>query len=178
MKTQTPKNRLSKYIILSIIAILLSAGAVFWIVYGTTGNNDSSSSQPTTEEQEAEAKQAAEDKQKFLDNEVSGNGTSETTTPDVNEDSLLLTASQTDDAVTVITKIYGFSGEGTCTLTLSKTGYVDILRSANILYQTEFSTCEGFSINKSQLEPGEWMISATVAVGERQLKQSINFTVE
>ena len=60
MKTQTPKNRLSKYIILSIIAILLSAGAVFWIVYGTTGNNDSSSSQPTTEEQEAEAKQAAE----------------------------------------------------------------------------------------------------------------------
>lgn len=183
MKTQKTDKKFSKILVAGIAAaVVVSAGLVYWFAYGqnlvSDQNSDSSSEGPTKEEREAEEKQAAEDKQKFLDNEVSGNGANEVTTPAVTNESLSLSASQTDTVVTVLTKISGFSGEGTCTLSLTKSGEATVTQTAEILYQPEFSSCAGFSVEKNQLTPGSWNITLTTTVNGNNFSKSIIYSVQ
>lgn len=183
MKTQKKDKKFSKILVAGIIAAaFISAGLIYWFVYGqhlaSDQSLDSSSQGPTQEEREAEEKQAAEDKQEFLDNEASGNGTGETTTPNITDESLSFSVSQSDASVTVITKITDFSGTGTCTISLSKPGETTVTQSAEILYQPEFSSCAGFSIDKAQLSPGAWNITLTTNVNGTDFSKSITYTVQ
>jgi hypothetical protein len=54
--------------------------------------------------------------------------------------------SETDSEVIVTTQLAGIT-EGTCTITVN-----EFSQSAPVLYQPEFSTCEGFAIKKTDID--------------------------
>ena len=76
-------------------------------------------------------------------------------------DNITLTATRTDSLnVTISTKLVGYS-DGSCSLAITN-GQATYDRTAQVLYQPEFSTCEGFAVPISQLGTGTWSISLTV----------------
>lgn len=78
-------------------------------------------------------------------------------------DSISLTASQQAADVVVITKLTGSGySQGTCTLTASN-GSKDTSKTADIIYQPEYSTCAGFTVPISTLGTGTWKLSLKVS---------------
>jgi hypothetical protein len=61
--------------------------------------------------------------------------------------------------VVVKTELKGSDWQ-TCELTASKAGSNDVVLKANVLYQSSFSSCLGFSLPADQLEsPGQWTLT-------------------
>lgn len=81
--------------------------------------------------------------------------------PPSSSDSIIFSAQQSSpNTVTLITKLYGYS-DGICDLTITNQG-ATYKKSASVIYQSEFSTCAGFSIPVSSLNTGIWNINLSV----------------
>lgn len=118
----------------------------------------------STKEKAAEQKQAeTQAKQSFLD-KSSQTQTTESITQEqpaaAPSGSLELSASQSDQSVTVLTKMQNVAG-GTCKLTVSN-GDKITSQTAQVIYQPEFSSCAGFSVPISAVGAGAWSINVEV----------------
>lgn len=88
-----------------------------------------------------------------------------------------ITAKQEENnTITIFTKLQGFS-DGTCTATL-RNGSKVIKLTANIIYQSEFSTCAGFSVPVNNLGNGIWQINITASSTNNNASSDINFEVK
>jgi hypothetical protein len=114
---------------------------------------------PTNEEQATRAKTDAESKQQYLDKATAQNQI-QTTQPDVVSTTLNLTATQSDNRVTVLTKIHGVSA-GSCTLAVANSSKTTE-QTVQIIYQPEFSSCAGFSLPVSAVGTGTWNITVKI----------------
>ncbi len=129
----------------------------------TTGGNTG----PTKEEQAAQAQSDATQKQDYLDTTTkTDTSTPSDTTNDTSQSStdsttptLALSASQDGGSVTVLTRIQNIP-EGLCKLSV-KNGSKSTSQTAQIIYQTQFSSCAGFSVPVSSVGTGTWAISLT-----------------
>jgi hypothetical protein len=83
---------------------------------------------------------------------------------------------ETNNSVTVFTKLYGFSS-GNCQLTVTN-GVNHQSLSAGIIYQSQFSTCAGFSVPISGLGTGDWNIRLSVNSNGTLHDKSITFGVK
>ncbi len=122
------------------------------------------SKQLTTAQKET-AKTDAATKKQLTQNQPSGSpdksGASSTTyAPPRGSDNIKLSAEQASTRVTIKTQLYGYS-DGTCTLRITNTGKT-FTQTASVIFQSQFSTCAGFSVPISQLETGTWNITITV----------------
>ena len=70
----------------------------------------------------------------------------------------ITSAIQTSASLQVGTQIAGVFSTGTCTLTLSKQGEQDIVKTAGVQPLASTSTCKGFDIT-DKLTPGVWNLS-------------------
>lgn len=76
--------------------------------------------------------------------------------------SLTITAvNQNDGLLQIRTLIGALTNEGTCTLTLTRSGKTIITRSADVQATTNSTTCKGFDIPVSELSSGEWQATVT-----------------
>ncbi len=91
--------------------------------------------------------------------------------PPASSDNLGLSAYVTDGNAVIITKLYGYS-DGTCTMSLRKATQT-VTRSAPILYQSEYSSCAGFSIPVSELSSGQWTVTLDAQSGSTTTSKQI-----
>lgn len=163
-------NRKNLRIIISLILLaLLGLGFVINARNSGTirGANDAGGSPelkgPHQRQKAEDASVNAQTKEQFLDSQASNstvsNGVSarQNTNPDTQLD---ISAKQDGSNVTIFTRIVGVTG-GTCSLSVAN-GSQTISRFADILYQSEFSSCAGFSIPVSSLNAGSWNISVSI----------------
>jgi hypothetical protein len=58
------------------------------------------------------------------------------------------------------------AGSGTCQLTLSSGGHT-VAKTADVLYQSSFSTCTGFTVSRSELSSGDWQLKLNLLVNNQ-----------
>ncbi len=163
--------RPSRFVLLALGALLL-CGSILVILekahvtdFIKAPASSTDTDGPTKEQQEQLAKADAQAKQTYLDNVAksdSSNGDTSSTSADSQTSSgtLAVTASQSSDTVTVLTQMQGVTA-GTCKLTITKGGS-STTKSAQVIYQPEFSSCAGFSVPVNPLGAGSWNISVAV----------------
>ena len=130
---------------------------------------------PTAEQKQQEADANADAKKQLLEEKAKTDGS---TVPSTNSNkSIDLSAKQeTNNTVTVFTKLPGYS-DGSCELTTTN-GVKTYNQSAKVIYQAEFSSCAGFSIPISVLGKGSWSISLAVTSNGATESKSLTFEVQ
>lgn len=129
-----------------IVAVILIGGAVYAAV--TYLNARGGSDKSLTPED-------ANSKKDFIEN-TDDKGQPSDPGNDNTKAALSFTLNSEGNNVIVKTQIPGLAS-GTCTLTIG-----DYSETVNILYQPEFSTCEGFSVDMSSINPSDtFTITAT-----------------
>ena len=166
--------------ILFVLAALLILVALFFALEKLNVTNfihkKSTTSQnqgPTAEEKAVENKANADAKKDFIE----GNSQSSTgsTTSQPQSSSIDLSAKQeTNNTVTVFTKLYGVSS-GTCTLTVTNNGAAQNY-TADVIYAAEYSTCAGFSVPIKT--PGNWNIQLSLNSNGQSSTKSITYQVK
>ena len=126
------------------------------------------------EEQKADSDAAAK-KQLIEESQKDGSNTPPSDyTPPSDPSNIKLSATESGGTVTVTSQLYHYS-DGTCSLTLTN-GSRTANRTADVIYQPEFSTCAGFSVPTSTLGSGSWNVRLTVTSGS--ISKSQNTTVD
>ncbi len=151
--------------------LLVLAGCILVLLLGlvileATGviNLFGSSKNLTTAQKDAAKTDAAKKKQLTQNYPTASpdktGSSSSTYTPPSGSDNVKVSAERAGSSVTVLTKLYGYS-DGTCTLAITNASRT-FTQTAAVIYQSQFSTCAGFSVPVSQLGTGAWNIKLTV----------------
>jgi cytoskeletal protein RodZ len=172
MKVQRKNKKNVLIASIAVALILLSVGSVFVYVYANFKSQDEKSQiQNEDTPNDSENKQELDDKREAI--EGKDNNSSSTTPP--TQDSIKVTARQDGDSVIVSTELTAISS-GTCNLAI-KNGLKSYSSNVDIVYQSQFSTCAGFSVKKSQLGAGTWDINIDVKTPNASVSKQIGFEV-
>lgn len=88
----------------------------------------------------------------------------QTTDPlDTNKITVNITRANRNSVGVYIEKLNG----GTCTLSIIQAGIEKINKSADVISQTDYSTCEGFDIDSSKLDSSPFTVKITVSFNGR-----------
>jgi len=162
------KKNLTFFIVTGIAVALLCAGAYFTFKYfqGTSGD----ASKPSKNSQET--KDSLNSKQNLIENPDSQDAPS---TPQADASSVTITSSQTSTDVTIFTKLSNIAS-GSCTIQITN-GSKTYTNTVPIIYQSEFSSCAGFTVSKTSANgPGTW--SVTLKITNDQINITKTTTVE
>lgn len=162
-------------IISSLAALLLVCGVVFYLesasIVNILPNKDSSQNQ--IEQEGKSKKEAVVNTPKPSSSGSDKPGTDvQSYTPPQDSDNISLEAVQDASTVIVTAKLVGYS-DGNCSLSI-KNGTKSFSKTATIVYQREYSTCEGFSIPITELGTGSWEVLLTVTSGESTETKTLN----
>lgn len=176
MKTYTPKqkNKLIPFLIAGGIVVLLIAGSLVY-VYGLGGNLFGWTAQPSATDSSDTSTTPQDPSGNDKKQDLISNDDSDDQNP-VTPSNITLSATQTDNEVTITTKLVGYS-DGECALVVGSDNG-SLTRNAEIIYQPEFSTCAGFSIDTAELGKGTWNISLTVTSGSSSDKKELSLEVK
>lgn len=173
MKIQKSKSNHKKILIIiaSIVLVLALGGVTYAFLKNNTSESQKSSDTNKTSEESPEKpskdeqkKSDADDKADYIDDQKANNGS---TTPPAAV-ALDITTRTEGDAAVISTKLTNITS-GTCTLTISN-GSTSVKESAEVIYTPSYSTCAGFSVNKSKLAGNRWNITIEVATESSTLK--------
>lgn len=107
----------------------------------------------------------------------SGQQSAGTYTPPSSSDNIRIEAQRVDsNNVAILTRLYGYS-DGTCKLTATN-GSAQNTQTAAILFQSEYSLCQGFTVPVSTLGLGIWSIHLDVISGGITNNKQISFEVK
>ena len=181
MKNVSHKKNWKKIILLVLIILFAGFGLLFALkkpqptdIAKSPSNYPPSA--PTAKQQEQERGSSAENKGKFLDSQYS-NTDNENTTPNPPSNKIDLTSKQEGSTVVITAKMSGITN-GTCTLTITNAGRATT-KSAEVIYQPEFSSCAGFAVPVSDVGTGLWTIALSVsAAGGQTASQTSTLEVK
>lgn len=146
------------FLLLALVIVALLAIGYFRL-YGSS--NDKTSKDASSAAQKAQANADVKQKKQVIEKGDSGNTSSQDSTSTSRDSGSAITGltarQEANGTVTVLTKLTS-NTEGTCVLTI-KNGAKTVTKNAAIIFQPEFSTCEGYSIPISQLGSGNWSIT-------------------
>lgn len=146
---------IKKILLILIVAITLTFG-LFW--YINRSNLDIPSEEPSKEDIQKDTQYNKDKKQALIEGDAGKNKQNTSTAIEIS------TRQESDKTVTILSKITGQAGKDKCKLSISNNGKrVD--QEADVIYQTEFSSCAGFTIPIDQLGAGRWSI--TISVGDK-----------
>lgn len=178
-KTYTSRKLVAAVVSSGAIVLILSYSAAAYInnwwpvsLFSSSEitSEDTSTQELTEEEIKANAEKEAQDKQDFLDNQ--GN-TPENLIPQPTANDIELNISGTTSSLTIQTKLKGITS-GTCLIKLVNAG-ISISREAEVMFTPEYSTCAGFSIPKSDLSSGLWLITLEVITSDGKLVKTTSY---
>ena len=150
--------KISKRIIGTSLAGVIVVGIVGWFLY-----KHFSKPAIVPEHQNETVQEQEQNNQKKAQN-IDNSKNQDTYTPPDNSNNIVLTPEQTNGSqVTLTTKLSGYS-DGTCTLTVTN-GANSTSMNAQVLYETQFSTCAGFAIPVATLGSGTWNFNLSVTSG-------------
>lgn len=149
------KNK--KQIIVLISCVVAGSILFIYLTSQTTTPLQTVSDDISTEDKARQDEQLADQKQAALENPTTASDNSKP----VPESNIILSAQQEqNDTVTVFTKLFGVS-DGSCTLVISN-GSRSTTQAAPVIFQSEFSSCAGFSVPISSIGNGKWSIQLTL----------------
>ncbi|MEO6109546.1 MAG: hypothetical protein ABIP50_00860 [Candidatus Saccharimonadales bacterium] len=175
MKLRKTKKNRKKAIIISTVATLLiiAAGLTVFALYKQP---DASQSNPEATKKAQETNN--EGKKDFIENTNSdGSSTNNGSTSTPSSSVTISAQKESNGSVTVFTKLMSITG-GTCTLTVTQ-GSNKLSKSADVLYQDEYSSCAGFTITMpeaTQLGAGDWNINLSVLSGQTSYTGTTNIS--
>lgn len=166
MKIQNKKNTKKIIILSSAFALVLAAGAgayTFREQLGLTESDETNYTAPSREEISGEdtAEQAnPDDTSQSSDDPTIPNGTDN---PSSNSPYRLTITSinQIDNTLQIRTMISPLVSDGNCKISLGKAGESTIEQTANIQSMAQYSTCQGFNIDTTNLAKGSWSVEVT-----------------
>jgi cytoskeletal protein RodZ len=174
--TKTSRKNKRKLLIIgaiSVVFILVVASAYFLFkddFYNNTDTTQEASSEgPTKEELLTQAESDASKKKELVDTPTP----TQTTNTNVSSEIQLEVRQEADKSVTIISKLSNI-GSGTCTLSITN-GQRSVTKSAEVIYQPEYSTCAGFSIPLSELGGGLWNMKLSVSYSGKILTKEKAF---
>lgn len=168
---------------ITALAVLLaiSGAASAYYIYTSTTNKDSPTTGEVSQDKDSQESDQSgnsnpdtEGKQDFLDNESKNDSEP---APEFTSDKISISIKETAENVAITTKLLGFSGEGKCELKITK-DTTTVAQSAEVIYQPEYSTCAGFSVEKSKLSTGTWKVELTVSDKGKAYSQTSEFTIK
>lgn len=186
MKINTPSNkRTKKYLsALVIVVVLALAGyATYAKIYNTwpfvsdrqSQNQDSAdhdSPKPSSDTSSPTQTPGPDNATKTpVNNEPTANQPN-TDTVAAN----ITAANQNDTALQIRTLIETVTSEGECNLTLSNNNRT-VMRTADIQPLANSSTCKGFDIPTSELQPGVWDVTIDITIGNQKAKLTTTVTI-
>lgn len=164
---------LSVFVALGLLLVVLEKTNVTdYIKLKPNSKNTAQGPTPEQKQQEAEANAAA--KKQHVENEASNPPTGSPTTPSSGKVDMS-TKQESNGTVTVFTEITGY-GDGTCNLTVTN-GTRTTTQSANVVYQSEYSSCAGFSVPISSVGTGTWSLTLTVTSNGSSASKTISAQV-
>lgn len=154
-----PNTRKMLLVVVTVLVVLI---LTFLILESTGVTHLITSPNNQTTEQKSEAEINSKYKKSLIENKsndpsAQNNTYKEHTPGDIN----LTTQNEADGSVTIATQLKNYS-DGTCNLTI-KNGSDTYTKSAPILFQSSFSTCEGFYIPPNTITRGTWEITLSVS---------------
>ena len=180
-----------KRIALWALVVLVAMGLLLVVLEKTNvidlfHSAPSSSKGPSKQQLQEEAKTNSDSKQTYLDTVYGDKGQDDTTSgqqtnnPSGTSNTASipsLTANKSGDSVVIIAKMQSVPG-GTCDLTITR-GTTIVHKTADAIYQPEFSSCAGFSVPVSEVGTGSWNITLEVtttngAKASKQIKYEVN----
>lgn len=169
--SQKPANT-KRYIILSCVVLFVVASLCLW--FFVIKDN-----YPIGAEKNNPTQQAADtqDKEDFINDPEAGTPDPDSALSNGNTDEskVIISAINEGDSVTVSTKLYGYS-DGSCLVEITN-GTRQHSETAPIIFQPEYSTCAGFSIESSKLGAGTWSIKLTAISKGRSVVKTITLVV-
>ncbi len=159
MNRQQQKKQFPLKPLILTVAILI----IFGLAYGVSAKqlslwpfNDTTSDSSPDYVSPEEVEKNNDAKQNFIEN----NDNTYNGEPSGDSNDVTMKTEQSDDTLTVLTQLHGYS-DGKCTLKITN-GSNTTSKTADVIYQQEYSTCAGFSINKYELPAGDWALELTV----------------
>lgn len=154
------KTKNKRYFVALILAVAIIGLATF-VCHRDVGTPKPNSG-PTPEQKQSDDKANADKKKALIESPDGDSGaTTKPTEPAVTATNINLTAVQeSNGTVTVFTKLIGVS-DGSCSLVITN-GSKSTSQTAPVIYQSEYSTCAGFSVPISNIGSGKWSISLTL----------------
>lgn len=155
------KRFTKKNVAITLLALVLLTGTSLFALENMGITNFISSAAdttgPTPEQAKEQEKADADAKKSFIEQETP---TSTRPVAPTSSDDIVINAKQEADGnVTVLTQLTGFP-DGDCSLVIQN-GTKSTTKTAQIIYQPEFSTCAGFTVAKSELGTGAWTLTLT-----------------
>ncbi len=175
-KTKRSAKKMSMLVVASILVALagIAAAYFFYKHSSSTSQQPTSATSDVTDTTNSSSDDSATSNQtKDRDEHLSDSES----TSDLSADNISLTISKSSSEVTITGNITAFSGSGTCKLRLTK-GSSAVAKSATIIYQPEYSTCAGFSINRSELSPGTWNVTLVVESSDKTYTKNGELTLD
>jgi|GEM_PF-6178575 hypothetical protein len=176
MKIKSEKT--TKQIILQIIipVLIVTTGIVVSILIVTKDDEPDESFCGTTQLEQSK-QDDLDAKKDFIDsqNDDNNNEEDDTTLPTPISITKLSAQKEQNNTVTILTSLLNIT-KGECKLSITN-GSNNYAKTVNILYQSEYSLCAGFSVPINDLGPGKWQISLEVTSFDNN-KQTKSMTYE
>ena len=177
-KNRSRNNNWLKWLVIAIILTSIVAVLTVWLV--NRSSNAMVSNGPTADEIRQSQAIDAEKKRQSIETTPTptpgAKGSSDTTsTPTNTAKSITMEISRQSNMVIVSTRLYGIAS-GTCALSITN-GTKSLNKTADVIYESEFSTCAGFSIPISELGNGSWTVQVTANGSGDGASKSQNFEV-
>lgn len=164
---RTPKQPLKLVAIALIVAIIVAVGIFFWSQQNSKNTPSSSDTNAINYDAPSEDEKSAGEQTKLDQTNKTSDDQPVQSNPGRLEISALTQDPTTRDVV-VQTKLYDTTWK-TCTVTFTK-GSSTVTKTANVIYNADFSTCMGFAIKSSEFSSsGNWevVLSAERSDGQR-----------
>lgn len=171
-KRHTKNNPLRILLIAVSVIVVLGIGVGAYVSF--MGSKDTPEP-PVTQQNTDATEQSIQDKSNLRDKEEAQQNqtqSSESTTQAAIDD---ITATTNDAQVIVQTKLIGVD-RGTCTLTVTSSSQ-KIKKEASIIYNPSYSTCAGFTIQKSELPAGTWTLTVDIDAPTSTVTKSLTLEV-
>lgn len=170
MKIQKNNKTVNKKILLPVLVVLAIVASYFAWTYFNGDNQDSSKNDSPSTSETDDSKSKSDDSinyepptsnQQTASTESAKSAGNISLKPDLN-----ITISALDisgDTLRARALITPIAAQGaSCKMTLSRSGYAPIVRTAGVQNLSSSSTCQGFDENISALAPGVWTITLQV----------------
>lgn len=170
-KTKMSKIKNTKLLLAGLLLIAVVGGGFYYFNHHGKADSTSGTANNTGSPQDnsSEKQSAAETKKKLIE------GNSDTKASAGNMSIGLSAQQENNNTVTVFTKLYGYS-DGTCNLSVSN-GSKSYSTSAAVIYQADFSSCEGFTVPINKLGTGTWSIKLSVETKGKTYHKTISLGV-
>ncbi len=171
------KQKNSKKILYLLLVVAIAVTLLFALEKLNVTNFVKNSPQPDTSSATEEEKLAEADANAKVKKQLIEDSSPPTDTPTPTTGSIELAAlKQGTDYVTVFTKLHQISS-GSCELTVTS-GVGTDRQTAEVIYQSEYSICAGFSVPVSTLGNGAWNILLNVSSGGQTYSKTITYEVK